>query len=205
MREWCRAETYEQVRSAWARLGGLMTLHRYGREHYARMGKRSGEARRMGFLSGMTGVASAALVAVLFLCMDGGVAHAADAVSISEEQAAAYAAVDKHVTGGGYGKGKAYTAAVYLYAATDNDTYAALFYATQRESVRRMLLRVALDACPGKLHEDLSCSPDYEDLMRGEGEGLSAGGGGGGFELEQITHPHLLPAQGWRLNSPLDW
>jgi hypothetical protein len=29
--EWSRAETFEQVRSCWARLGGRTTLHRYGR------------------------------------------------------------------------------------------------------------------------------------------------------------------------------
>ena len=33
-REWCRAETHEQVRSCWGRLGGLVTLHRYGTEHF---------------------------------------------------------------------------------------------------------------------------------------------------------------------------
>jgi hypothetical protein len=29
--DWTRAETFEEVRSAWARLGGRTTLHRYGR------------------------------------------------------------------------------------------------------------------------------------------------------------------------------
>ena len=33
--EWTRAETFEEVRSTWARLGGLVTLHRYGREHFS--------------------------------------------------------------------------------------------------------------------------------------------------------------------------
>jgi hypothetical protein len=32
--EWCRAESYEDVRSAWSRLGGKVVLHRYGREHF---------------------------------------------------------------------------------------------------------------------------------------------------------------------------
>ena len=44
--EWCRAETYPQVCSAWGRLGGRVTLHRYGRDHFAEMGRRSGMARR---------------------------------------------------------------------------------------------------------------------------------------------------------------
>jgi FMN phosphatase YigB (HAD superfamily) len=33
--EWAVAEELEQVRAAWARLGGLTTLHRYGREHFS--------------------------------------------------------------------------------------------------------------------------------------------------------------------------
>jgi hypothetical protein len=35
--EWCEAESYEQVRSCWSRLGGRTTLHRYGHEHYSSM------------------------------------------------------------------------------------------------------------------------------------------------------------------------
>ena len=34
-REWTGAETFEEVRSTWARLGGLVTLHRYGKEHFS--------------------------------------------------------------------------------------------------------------------------------------------------------------------------
>ena len=30
LREWTGAETFEEVRTAWARLGGRTTLHRYG-------------------------------------------------------------------------------------------------------------------------------------------------------------------------------
>jgi hypothetical protein len=37
LREWCRAETYREVRAAWSRLGGRVTLHRYGIAHYRRM------------------------------------------------------------------------------------------------------------------------------------------------------------------------
>ena len=37
LREWTRAETFEEVQTAWRRLGGLVTLHRYGREHYRQM------------------------------------------------------------------------------------------------------------------------------------------------------------------------
>jgi hypothetical protein len=39
--EWTRAETFDQVRSCWARLGGRTTLHRYGREHFSEMAKAS--------------------------------------------------------------------------------------------------------------------------------------------------------------------
>jgi hypothetical protein len=35
MREWSEAETLEEVRRAWPRLGGLVTLHRYGAGHFA--------------------------------------------------------------------------------------------------------------------------------------------------------------------------
>lgn len=34
--EWTEAETLRQVRAAWGRLGGRVTLHRYGVEHYRR-------------------------------------------------------------------------------------------------------------------------------------------------------------------------
>ena len=44
--EWCRAETYAQVRATWGRLGGLVTLHRYGSAHYHELGRRSGLSRR---------------------------------------------------------------------------------------------------------------------------------------------------------------
>lgn len=33
--EWCEAESYEDVRRAWSRLGGRVTLHRYGASHYS--------------------------------------------------------------------------------------------------------------------------------------------------------------------------
>jgi hypothetical protein len=39
--EWSRAETFEEVRSCWARLGGRTTLHRYGREHFSELAKAS--------------------------------------------------------------------------------------------------------------------------------------------------------------------
>ncbi len=39
LEEWTRAATLEEVRSCWARLGGLTTLHRYGREHFAALAK----------------------------------------------------------------------------------------------------------------------------------------------------------------------
>ena len=33
--EWAGAESFEEVRAAWSRLGGLTTLHRFGREHFS--------------------------------------------------------------------------------------------------------------------------------------------------------------------------
>jgi hypothetical protein len=43
LQEWCEAETLEEVRIAWgrSRLGGRVTLHRYGREHFAMLAKAS--------------------------------------------------------------------------------------------------------------------------------------------------------------------
>jgi hypothetical protein len=40
LEEWTRAETLEEVRIAWGRLGGRVTLHRYGREHFAELARR---------------------------------------------------------------------------------------------------------------------------------------------------------------------
>lgn len=36
--EWAAAETFEDVCRAWGRLGGRVTLHRYGPRHFARIG-----------------------------------------------------------------------------------------------------------------------------------------------------------------------
>jgi hypothetical protein len=41
LQEWIVAETFEEVRSCWSRLGGRTTLHRYGREHFAMLAKAS--------------------------------------------------------------------------------------------------------------------------------------------------------------------
>ena len=38
--EWTRAETFDQVRSCWARLGGRTTLHRYGPQHFSELARR---------------------------------------------------------------------------------------------------------------------------------------------------------------------
>ena len=38
--EWTRAETFEEVCRAWGRLGGRVTLHRYGREHFSELARR---------------------------------------------------------------------------------------------------------------------------------------------------------------------
>ncbi len=35
LREWAGAESFEEVRAAWSRLGGRVVLHRYGREHFS--------------------------------------------------------------------------------------------------------------------------------------------------------------------------
>jgi hypothetical protein len=40
LEEWMRAETFEEVRSCWGRLGGRITLHRYGPQHFARLARR---------------------------------------------------------------------------------------------------------------------------------------------------------------------
>ena len=39
-REWERAQTYHEVVVCWGRLGGKVTLHRYGRGHFAEIGRR---------------------------------------------------------------------------------------------------------------------------------------------------------------------
>lgn len=38
--EWCKAETLREVRAAWGRLGGRVTLHRYGRCHFSELALR---------------------------------------------------------------------------------------------------------------------------------------------------------------------
>ena len=44
--EWAGAETLAAVRASWGRFGGLVTMHRHGREHYRELGRRSGLVRR---------------------------------------------------------------------------------------------------------------------------------------------------------------
>lgn len=41
LEEWILAETLHDVRVAWGRLGGRVTLHRYGRQHFAMLAKAS--------------------------------------------------------------------------------------------------------------------------------------------------------------------
>jgi hypothetical protein len=41
LQEWIRAETLHDVRVCWGRLGGRVTLHRYGRDHFAELAKAS--------------------------------------------------------------------------------------------------------------------------------------------------------------------
>ena len=40
LEEWILAETLHDVRVAWGRLGGRVTLHRYGRSHFAELARR---------------------------------------------------------------------------------------------------------------------------------------------------------------------
>ncbi len=40
LEEWTTAETLHDVRAAWGRLGGRVTLHRYGRDHFAQLARR---------------------------------------------------------------------------------------------------------------------------------------------------------------------
>jgi hypothetical protein len=40
VQEWMLAETLHDVRVAWGRLGGRVTLHRYGREHFSELARR---------------------------------------------------------------------------------------------------------------------------------------------------------------------
>jgi hypothetical protein len=37
LEEWIVAETLHEVRVCWGRLGGRVTLHRYGREHFSEL------------------------------------------------------------------------------------------------------------------------------------------------------------------------
>lgn len=39
-REWAVAEELHDVRAAWGRLGGRMTLHRYGPAHFSEISRR---------------------------------------------------------------------------------------------------------------------------------------------------------------------
>lgn len=39
LQEWITAETFGDVQSTWARLGGRTTLHRYGPEHFRALRK----------------------------------------------------------------------------------------------------------------------------------------------------------------------
>jgi hypothetical protein len=41
LQEWIKAETYSDVCRAWGGLGGRVTLHRYGREHFSELAKAS--------------------------------------------------------------------------------------------------------------------------------------------------------------------
>jgi hypothetical protein len=40
LKEWTKAETYHDVVVCWGRLGGRVTLHRYGRGHFSELARR---------------------------------------------------------------------------------------------------------------------------------------------------------------------
>lgn len=40
LQEWIVAETLHDVRVAWGRLGGRVTVHRYGRAHFSELARR---------------------------------------------------------------------------------------------------------------------------------------------------------------------
>lgn len=46
LQEWTTAETYHDVVVAWGRLGGRVTLHRYGRGHFSELARRRPTAKR---------------------------------------------------------------------------------------------------------------------------------------------------------------
>jgi hypothetical protein len=41
VQEWIRAETLHDVRACWGRLGGRVTFHRYGPQHFSELAKAS--------------------------------------------------------------------------------------------------------------------------------------------------------------------
>ena len=43
LKEWAAAETLHDVYVTWGRLGGRVTLHRYGRGHFAQLARRRGD------------------------------------------------------------------------------------------------------------------------------------------------------------------
>ena len=52
LQEWSRAETLTEVRRAWSRLGGLVTLHRYGAGHFALLARyRHGDPEALGLMA----------------------------------------------------------------------------------------------------------------------------------------------------------
>jgi hypothetical protein len=51
LQEWSKAETLPEARAAWARLGGFVTLHRYGRLFYVLLSRHAhGDREAYGLL-----------------------------------------------------------------------------------------------------------------------------------------------------------
>lgn len=46
VQEWCSAMELTDVLATWGRLGGRVTLHRYGREHFVAAGRKGGRKSR---------------------------------------------------------------------------------------------------------------------------------------------------------------
>jgi hypothetical protein len=46
LQEWTRADSFHDICVCWGRLGGRVTLHRYGRQHFAQIARSYNRAHR---------------------------------------------------------------------------------------------------------------------------------------------------------------